>query len=226
MADKRGIVRERPETWPLVYDIEEQLATPAVLRCFTDSLCQAIEQLLGAGRWCGELRWGFWPVLFAAEPGAGEDIPSHGWHVAGNWFTHTLDCPRQGLLVVRLFTDVAPSYHGTILGERSHRCTARVLAVHPDGLTHHDLLDLVLADSLGGFHTISGEAGDVILAHPFMFHTRSRKRLGPSRVISNTEAPLRAPMQPYCPTSPVEHAIARALAEHDAVPADARRCWF
>ena len=223
---KRGIARDEPETWPEAYDLEERLDAPPVHRCFTDRLAGAIEQLVGPGRWSGCRQWGFWPINFSSGAHEPEPFPVWGWHVDGNWFTHTVDCPRQGLLVIGLFTDIAPGGGGTVVAERSHRRTARVLAEHPAGLSHRELFDRVLAEPLGGFREMIGEAGDAILAHPFLFHTRGYKRLGPPRVISNTEAPLREPMRPACPSAPVEYAISRALVESDLVPPDAMRCRF
>ena len=88
-------------------------------------------------------------------------FPSWGWHVDGNWFRHTLDCPKQGLLVIGLFSDVEKGGGGTIVSEGSHHRTARVLARHPDGLGHRELFDIVLAKPIGNFHELTGEAGDV-----------------------------------------------------------------
>lgn len=229
MEEKRGLRRDDPRGWPELYDIEERLDAPEVLACFTDRLAGAIEELLGPGRWSGRRAWGFWPVNFAWRAQRPHHIPDDGWHVDGNWFTHTLDCPRQGLLVIGLFTDVGPRGGGTLLAEGSHRRTARVLAAHPEGLHHRRLFELVLAEPLGGFHEITGEAGDVVLAHPFLFHNRSVKHAGPPRIMSNVEAPLREPLQPFraaADRSPLEESIARALAEHDAPPPDAMRCSF
>jgi hypothetical protein len=230
MAAKRGVRRDEPATWPALCDIEEQVDAPEVAACFTDRLAAAIEQLLGARRWSGRRAWGFWPVNFGWRRDQPYHIADDGWHVDGNWFTHTLDCPRQGLLVIGLFTDVAPRGGGTILAEGSHRRTARVLAAHPDGVDHRRLFELVLAEPIGNFHEVTGAAGDVVLAHPFLFHNRGVKHVGPPRVISNTEAPLREPIQPYRPAadrSPLEESIARALAvAADPLPRDAMRCRF
>lgn len=194
MAAKRGIVESDPATWPPAYDIEEHLDAPEVLGCFTDKLACAIEELLGPGRWTGVRAWGLWPVNFhygRDEPAA---FPPWGWHVDGNWFRHTLDCPKQGLLVIGLFSDVEPGGGGTIVAEGSHHRTAQVLARHPDGLGHRELFDKVLATPIGNFCELTGNAGDVVLAHPFLFHTRGFKRRGVPRILSNTEAPLREPM--------------------------------
>lgn len=230
MEEKAGVRESDPTTWPPAYDIEELLSHPDVIACFTDRLAAAIEQLVGPGRWYGERRWGFWPVNFAHLADHPYDVPPFGWHVDGNWFRHTLDCPNQGLLVIGLFTDIQPRWGGTILALGSHRRTARVLAEHPEGLDHRSLFDDALSEPLGNFREINGHAGDVVLAHPFMFHTRGMKHAGPPRIISNTEAPLREPMR-VTPAAglgaaPVEQAISRAITEPVVDPAFPLRCRF
>lgn len=194
MAHKRGIERADPRTWPPAYDIEEHLTDPEILACFTDRLAAAIEQLLGAGRWTGERRWGFWPVNFSYGSDHPEPWPATSWHVDGNWFRHTLDAPNQGLLLVGLFTDVPPGAGGMVVAGGSHRRTARVLGANPQGLTHFELFERVLAEPLDAFCEITGTAGDVMLGHPFLFHTRGYKRHGAPRILSNSEVPLRAPL--------------------------------
>ncbi|GLW08064.1 phytanoyl-CoA dioxygenase [Microtetraspora sp. NBRC 13810] len=196
MAEKAGIRRDDPATWPPAYDIEERLAVPEVTGCFTDRLVAAITELVGPGRWRGERTWGFWPVNFSfgADRPHGA-VPAEGWHVDGNWFRHTVDSPRQGLLLIGLFSDVAPNGGGTTVAEGSHRRTARVLARHPEGMTHLELFDAVLSEPIGNFTELTGSAGDVVLAHPFLFHTRGFKHTGPPRFISNTEAGLLEPLR-------------------------------
>ena len=172
MEEKAGIRESDPRTWPAAYDVEELLGHPDVLACFTDRLAAAIEQLVGPGAGlanaigvlAGQLR------VSRRSP---YDVPALGWHVDGDWFRHTLDCPNQGLLVIGLFTDIQPRWGGTVLALESRRRTARVLAKHPEGLDHRRLFDEALADQLGNFRGIEGRAGDVVLAHPFMFHTRA-----------------------------------------------------
>jgi hypothetical protein len=230
MEEKRGIREDDPSTWPEAYDIEEHLAAPEVLACFTDRLARGIEELVGPGRWAGERRWGFWPVNFRYGADAHGRLPPWGWHVDGNWFRHTVDCPRQGLLVIGLFSDISPGHGGTVIACGSHRCTARVLAAHPEGLTHFELFERVLAEPLGDFCELTGAAGDVVLGHPFLFHARGFKRAGPPRVISNTEASLREPMQLERPDgaySVLERSIRIALREAPPPPPpDAMSCRF
>ena len=230
MEEKAGIRKADPSTWPQAYDIEEHLISPVVLDCFTDRIASAIGQLAGPGRWRGERRWGLWPVNFSFGKSRPYDFPVTGWHIDGNWFTHTIDSPKQGLLVIGLFTDIEPRGGGTILSLGSHKRTARVLAGHPDGIGHRDLFNEVLSEPIGNFHEITGSAGDVVLAHPFLFHTRGIKHTGPPRIISNTEAGLREPMvltrAPGSGYSVLEESIRRALREAPEIPPDARPCRF
>jgi hypothetical protein len=196
MQVKAGIFHDDSVTWPPNYDIQEQLNAQEVLECFTDRLAAAIEQLTGPGRWRGDRRWGFWPVNFSYGQHLPYSYPTHGWHIDGNWFRHTVNSPKQGLLVIGLFTDIVPRGGGTILAPGSHKRTARVLARHhPTGLSHLDLFKEVLTEPLGDFYEVVGPAGDVILAHPFLFHTRGMKHTGLPRIISNTEAGLLHPMR-------------------------------
>ena len=230
MWEKRGIARNDPTTWPPAYDVEESLdAAPQIIDCFTPAIGDAIERIVGVGRWCGVRRWGFWPVSFSYAMDEPRPFPEWGWHVDGNWFRHSLDCPKQGLLVIGLFTDVPPNSGGTIVAEGSHRRTARILAAHPEGLSHRELFDLVLAQPIGNFRELTGHAGDVVLAHPFLFHTRGCKRHGSPRILSNVEAPLREPMcldridNDY---SVLEESILSALSEAETPLGASRLCRF
>jgi hypothetical protein len=230
MEEKAGIRRGDASTWPPAYDVEEHLTNPEVLACFNDHVAAAVEQLVGPGRWYGDRRWGFWPVNFSYGADLPYAYPTTSWHVDGNWFRHTVDCPKQGLLVIGLFTDIQPRWGGTILALGSHKRTARVLAKHRDGISHSDLFQEVLSEPLGNFHEITGQAGDVVLAHPFMFHSRGYKHGGPPRIISNTEAGLHAPMNlaraNSAEYSVLERSICQALKEEPRMPANPCFCRF
>jgi hypothetical protein len=230
IEQKTAIRRTDPSTWPASYDIEEHLDQPEVISTFTDRLAAAIEVIEGPGKWRGERRWGLWPVNFSVGADLPWDFPSTGYHVDGNYFLHTLTGLHQGLLVIGLFTDIEPTGGGTILAAGSHRQTARVLAKHATGIPHRQLFEEVLATPIGNFHEVTGQAGDVVLAHPFLFHTRGMKHLGPPRIISNTEAALRAPMNLNRPDprdySPLELSIIDALTTEPDEPVGARLCRF
>src|SRR5712664_281950 len=230
MEEKAGIRKSDPSTWPEKYDIEEHLCNPEILECFTDRIDSAIVQLVGPGRWRGERRWGLWPVNFSFGRSRQYDFPTTGWHIDGNWFRHTVNSPKQGLLVVGLFTDIEPRGGGTILSLGSHKRTARILAGHPGGIGHRDLFREVLSEPIGNFHEITGSAGDVVLVHPFFFHTKGMKHKGAPRIISNTEAGLRQPMTLTRTSdtdySILEESIRKALHEPPIAPSGARICRF
>ncbi len=218
----RTAIREHDRsTWPSFYDPEEHVDAPEVIACFTDRLAAAIEQLVGKGRWRGNRRWGLWPINFGLGADTAYELPIHGFHIDGNWFRHTLDCPNQGLLVIGLFSDIGPRGGGTILAQGSHKMTARVLSRHPEGLTHRELFDLVLSDPIGDLLEVTGATGDVVLAHPFLFHTRGMNHSGRVRIMSNTEAGLAEPMcfdRPDGDYSVLERSILQALAEPPRPP--------
>lgn len=230
MEEKARISATDPSSWPAAYDIEEHLTQPEVLACFTDRLAAAVAQLVGHNRWVGERRWGLWPVNFSAGANLPYDIPTKGWHVDGNWFRHTINSPRQGLLIIGLFTDIAPRWGGTILALGSHKRTAIVLSHHPEGMERMDLIHEVLREPLGNFHEVTGTSGDVVLAHPFLFHNRGMKHGGPPRIISNTEASLRYPMvlerSNRSDYSILEISIRQALQGAWTPPQGTRMCYW
>jgi hypothetical protein len=229
LRETRGIREDDRSTWPEFAGLEERVRSPEVLACFTPRLIEAIEELVGPDRWLGIRDWGLWPINFslgAHEPWA----PSTwGWHIDGNWFVHTLDCPKQGLLVIGLFSDVGPRGGGTLFAQGSHRRCARVLAQHPQGLTYLELFAEVLREPIGDLVEATGAAGDVYLVHPWLFHTRSQNHSGTPRFMSNTEAPLAAPMcfaRDDGAYSVLETSILRALASRPETPAHGLQARF
>jgi hypothetical protein len=51
----------------------------------------------------------------------------NGWHVDGDFFTHFLDSPEQGLLVIPLFSDIQEHAGGTMVCSDSIKVVARYL---------------------------------------------------------------------------------------------------
>jgi Phytanoyl-CoA dioxygenase (PhyH) len=226
IEEKSEIRQADPATWPAVYDIEEHLRQPEVVESFSDRLAAAIEDLVGSGRWSGQRQWGLWPVNFSyGTDWAPGQLPQTGWHIDGNWFEHAINTPKQGLLIIGLFTDIEPGWGGTVMALGSHKRTAKVLSRHYRGISHRQLFKEVLAEPIGNFHQVTGAAGTAVLAHPFLFHNRGPKHGGPPRVISNTEASLNFPLELYrrdpAQYSVLERSIKLALRSTDPVPDDA-----
>jgi hypothetical protein len=136
-----GIVRDRPETWTV--------GTPSGLRAITaapqfqalgsTAVRDAVDDLLGEGRWVPPRRWGRLLVTFPS--GAAEwDLPRGGaWH---NDFVPPR--PEGGLRAVQLFvilTDLPARGGGTLVLTGSHHLIGRYLAdsgaaPHPRQLRH------------------------------------------------------------------------------------------
>lgn len=137
-VEKRGVKRDDKSTWtqPMI-QINENYDTPEFRACDTDRLADAIEDLVGYGRWTNRgipNRWGWWPVNFAKGAESEWDVPKGGWHWDGIHFRHFLDSPEQGLLCLCIFSDIGPRGGGTVIAEGSHKVVARYLAEQPNGV--------------------------------------------------------------------------------------------
>jgi hypothetical protein len=140
----RGVSRDDKSTWtqPMVR-INENFLTPAFQRCNTTRLADAIEDLIGEGRWSnrsvfGETEqlsgFGWWPVNFSLDSDKPWNVPEQGWHWDGIHFRHHIDSPEQGLLCLCLFSDVSHQGGGTFVIEGSHKVVAKFLENYPEGL--------------------------------------------------------------------------------------------
>jgi Phytanoyl-CoA dioxygenase (PhyH) len=169
-----GFDLERPKEWtkPRVW-LRELLETPPFTDAITERFQAAVNQLVGPGRWQPERLMGWWPVTFP-----GFDDPPYGddWHVEGDWFHHHIWSPEQAVLNLFCFSTVEPGGGGTKLVEGSHLDVARLLWVaEPEGL-EVDELDPPITALLNqrgwpGVAEVTAEAGDVVLAHPLLFHS-------------------------------------------------------
>ncbi|KAL9105446.1 MAG: hypothetical protein Q9227_009380 [Pyrenula ochraceoflavens] len=131
------------------------------------------------------------------------------WHIDGDFFTHFLDSPEQGLLVIPCWTDILPGGGGTFVCPEGMRRIAQYLYAHPQGLlprmsptddpTRYSGLefydDLIKDLPASAFHEMTGEAGDVILLHPLMMHSASKNPRRLVRIITNPPVSL---AEPFC----------------------------
>ncbi|GJE90534.1 hypothetical protein PsYK624_066750 [Phanerochaete sordida] len=152
------------------------------------------------------------PALEGAAPPPPLELDN--WHVDGDFFVHFLDSPEQALLVIPLFSDIAPGGGGTCIAPDGIAHVARYLAAHPAGVVPEDYT--FFPAHLGGtaddwvgqpgfwshmeeikrcaqFVELTGETGDVVLMHPLMLHSASRNVLRVPRVITNPPVGLREP---------------------------------
>ena len=142
-----------------------------------------------------------------------------GWHKDGWHFRHFINSPEQGLLTVPIYTDILAQSGGTFIARDSIGPVARLLAqcpagVHPDG-TQAGYLIPGLIERCSDFAELTGEAGDVVLVHPFMLHRVSVNPTTRPRFIANMAVVLAQPMSfdrpPGDAYSLVELAVLRAL---------------
>jgi Phytanoyl-CoA dioxygenase (PhyH) len=255
-----GIEREDKSTWtkPMIYH-QVAYRSPEFDACNSVRLGDAIEDLVGAGRWSERVifdgtdrdypTWGWWPVNFSMGGEEAWDVPTAGWHWDGQHFHHFVDSPDQGLLCLCLFSDIGPQGGGTLVAEGSHKVVAQYLSRFPEGVdvhegirevnrTHPWIAELTgnLAPEESGISRIerfmnrthrdengfelrvvetTGKPGDVILCHPFLYHTASQNHCGVPRFMCNRTTPLFEKMnlarESASEYSPLETSIRLAL---------------
>ncbi|MFC5531436.1 phytanoyl-CoA dioxygenase family protein [Cohnella yongneupensis] len=147
----RGVDQEDPSTWnvPMIY-MQEAYRSPEFDRCNTARMADAIEDLIGPGRWTDrgvygiddvKSTWGWWPVNFSLGADKEWNVPQEGWHWDGIHFRHFVDSPDQGLLCLCIFSEVGAKGGGTLVVEGSHKLVARFLSQHPEGLESQAAID-------------------------------------------------------------------------------------
>ena len=134
------------------------------------------------------------------------------WHVDGDFFVHFLDSPEQGLLVIPLFTDIAPGGGGTMICPAAIPVMAAHLRDHPEGVSPRMtpraqnpnfepevglkfFNDVAKSMRREDFVEVTGKVGDVFLLHPLMLHAASSNSLRNVRIITNPPVSLKEPMR-------------------------------
>lgn len=227
-----GYDRDDPGSW-LEKRIHLSSRSKVDARAFAPAAWQAAMDLMG-GEDRAVLPWR-WGDGFIANFGVGSDRtwqpPSPevgGWHKDGDFFRHFLDSPEQGLLTFVLWTDMLHKGGGTFMAADSVPVVARFLAEHPEGVLPGDFPYAALIGQCRDFVEMTGDAGDVVLLHPFALHATSQNVLGVARLITNPPLALREPMnfsRPHADDhSPVERAVLRGLGTDrlDFIPAGPR----
>ena len=191
-----GYDRRDPTTWanprihmPTTKTIDVRDIAPRVW--------QAVCELLGGEE---RLRVPYnWSDAFIMNLGVGADQPwappsaaSKGWHKDGDFFRHFLDSPEQALLTIVCWTDMVHTGGGTFIAPDSVAHVAKFLAARPEGVTPNAFSGLI--NECRDFIELTGNAGDVVLHHPFMLHATSQNVLRVERAITNPPVMLKEPM--------------------------------
>ncbi|MFV2050460.1 phytanoyl-CoA dioxygenase family protein [Metabacillus litoralis] len=143
-VEKRGVLKDDSSTWTEeMVQLNETYEHDEFQKCNTTRLADAIEDLVGEGRWAdrtvyGEsdkkVGYGWWPVNFSQGANKPWSVPTTGWHWDGIHFRHYIDSPEQGLLCLNLFSEIGKQGGGTLVAEGSHKVIAKFLSEQPDGI--------------------------------------------------------------------------------------------
>ncbi len=194
MLHLHGYVRTRP-TDARFNLIRE---APRAFRVQADAIGGA-ERLPKGGR---ELAWSDAAVANLGVPASAAEVPQPrlgGWHKDGWHFRHFLNSPEQGLLTVPIYSDIMPGSGGTQVATDSIGPVARLLAgqpqgLHPDSVQGAGYLIPGLVEQCGEFEELTGEAGDMVILHPFMLHRACVNPTARPRFIANAALRLAEPM--------------------------------
>ncbi|OQR99363.1 hypothetical protein ACHHYP_06947 [Achlya hypogyna] len=198
---KDGIDRQNSLTWPEKHWISESyndVTGDPWTSVLTPRLKRAMDQLCGVDRWQpDDLTCGWWVLTFpghAMLPWA----PAGHWHVDGARYVHHIDSKESGLLPIFLFNDIGPGDGGTALSPGSHHHVAQILQkAVPNGMKGGKVSAMAKAwvhRHKAQFVETQGEAGDVMLTHPFLMHARSKNCGHEVRFMCNPNVGLKEPM--------------------------------
>lgn len=201
--ERLGYDPDDPATWQ-----ESLIHMPAMhrfpIREFAPKAWDAMCDLLGVADRIDmdKATWGDSFILNlrygADEPYREPSAAAGGWHKDGDFFRHFLDSPEQGLLTIVIWSDILPRSGGTFVAPDSVPLVARHLAAHPEGILPTRDSPVSTGSHLIGqcreFIELTGNAGDVVLLHPFMLHASSQNPSGRPRFITNPTVFLKEPM--------------------------------
>lgn len=219
-----GCDPDDPSTWTQpVVRLDQFDQAPFREAANTPVLRNALDQLVGEGRWLPRGGLGTFPVRFPSS----DDPLDAGWHIDVSFAYENPDFMEwrvnvsskgRALLMLFLFSDVGVDDAPTRIRVGSHIDVARQLA--PAGEAGLTLRELAADGFAGSAHRheelATGPAGTVYLCHPFLVHSAQKHRGMAPRFMA--QPPL-MPREPICldrtdqDFSPVERAILSALGD-------------
>lgn len=218
-----GCAPNDPSTWTRpVIRLGEYHDPPFVQAANTPRIRDALDLLVGQGRWLRRGSLGTFPVRFPCvdEPG------DAGWHVDPSfdyerpdfmeWRVNVFSKGRA-LLMLFLFSDIGEADAPTRIRSGSHLEIARRLAsAGESGLTLRELAENGFAETDHCAEMLAtGDAGTVYLCHPFVVHAAQRHRGTRPRFMAQPALLPSVPLQLQRADgaySPVEAAIRIAIA--------------
>lgn len=214
-----------PATWTRpVVRIDGCADEPFRVAANTPRLHDALDRLVGAGRWFPRGGLGTFPIRFPHP----DDPGDAGWHMEGGYLPEGESQPwlnlrsrDRALLMLFLFSDVGPDDAPTRIKVGSHLDVPAFLA--GAGERGKNVFSLCAEmDAAGRLDApdrptavATGRAGDVYLCHPFLIHAAQPHRGTVPRFIAQPPLAPKGLLEldrPDGAYSPVEIAVRRGLA--------------
>ena len=214
--EDQGVDRRDRGTWTrAVVWVSCPEGAPFVEAGTSPALWEAYDQLIGPGRWPRRQEvGGSIPVRFPSE-----DDPGYaGWHFESGVATEggttwsSVHSPTQALVALFLLTDVGERDAPTLALRGSHLDVAAVLGRAGEAGLEWAALDSHVPASMfeRDVVTVTGQAGDVYLCHPFLVHRASWPHRGRTpRIMAQPSIWLKEPYRRdgEAAALPVERAI-------------------
>lgn len=200
--ERMGLDPNKPEGWKEL-DAELPEEQGFEVRQFAPRAWQAICELVGGAPRIAQGEALSWADRFIVRFPAGgkmaweppERAKVAGWHIDAYQQTRFLDSPEAGLICLAIWDKVAPRGGGTILACDSVGKVAKAFKDHPEGLAPSELTSMIPRMECKEFFEFSGEAGDVVLMHPFMLHGQSRNHSSRPRFLTVRVVELAQPLR-------------------------------
>jgi hypothetical protein len=185
-----NLVPDDPSSWPRGHVV---LPPRIAVRASTlaPDLVDFCTSILGRPR---NVKPWVWTSALILNHGTGREC-GDDWHIDGDFFRHYVDGAEQALVVVVLWTDVAPGHGATLVVPGSHIEVVRWLNANPEGAELADIPFGEIADRLPARRELTGRAGDVYVLHPKLIHGTSANPDFTPRVISNAVVSLDEPLR-------------------------------
>ncbi len=170
----------------------------ALERTAPDLVIQAIEEILGERPWSRPDKWGG-PLVTFPQVGPWK-VPNKGWHI---------DCPARGNLghrfgvkMLGLLKKMESGGGATLLSPGSHRVVHQLTLEKRDGNAgKSSKVRRTLAargyDFREDYFEFTGNAGDVLLFDPWLFHTASPNTRQTPRMMVEQNVPSIAALALY-----------------------------
>jgi hypothetical protein len=213
-----GLSPDEPANWTRpVVRVESKTSRPFIEAANTPRLHSAYDRIAGEGRWFAPRAVGTFPIRFPSSESPGDD----GWHVdmsfghnAADFMEWRVNVKSSGraLLMLFLYSDVAPDDAPTRIRKGSHAVIARELLPYGEaGATLRQLsADGYASTKDCEVALATGAAGTVYLCHPFLVHAAQPHRGERPRFMAQPPLLPRGEFDPALPPSPVQVAIRRA----------------